>query len=52
MIREMTAALKPYVKRFCINHYAKEYFPTREITEAFGRKYDVDVTRDGEEREI
>jgi len=52
MIREMTAALKPYVKRFCINHYAKEYFPTREITEAFGKEYDVDVTCDGEEREI
>ncbi len=52
MVREMTKSLKPFVKRFCINHFAKEYFPTQEVTEAFGKKYDVDVTRDGEEREI
>lgn len=52
MIREMVGARKPYVKRFCINHYAKQYFPTREITDAFGKSLGVDTTFDGLEREI
>lgn len=52
MIRELVGALKPYVKRFCINHYAKQYFPTREVTDAFGKALGVDTTFDGLEREI
>ena len=52
MIREIVASLGARVGRFCINHYAKQYFPTREITDALGKKYNVDTTYDGLEREI
>ena len=52
MIREIVLSLKKHVGRFCINHYAKQYFPTRAITDEFGRKYGVDTTYDGLEIEI
>lgn len=52
MIREIIAALSGKVKRFCLNHLARQFFPTREVSETIAKSLDVDITFDGLEIEI
>ncbi len=52
MVREIILAYSGKVKRFCLNHMARQFFPTREVSETIAKSLDVDITHDGMEVEI
>lgn len=52
MIRELVSALSGKVKRFCLNHLARQFYPTREVSESIAASLNADITYDGMEKEI